>query len=171
MADEKDVKLLLQKRELLMRRIATMREFVRGSVVLMKRRCTYKRCRKCASGERHPTWVMTVSHKGKTRTVYLGKDRMEAAQRLSDNYHHLLEWVEQAAQANLSLLLHHPEALKGEARDGPEEDASGVHGPGGRGIRPAGGSGGAEDLHGRDRGESPRRGAPARRETGRGPGP
>jgi hypothetical protein len=43
--------------------------------VLMKRKCTYPGCRKCAAGQRHPTWVLTYSREGKTRTVYLGEKR------------------------------------------------------------------------------------------------
>ena len=54
--DRKEALRLRQKRTLLLRRAARIEEFLRGSVVLMKRRCTDARCRKCASGERHPTY-------------------------------------------------------------------------------------------------------------------
>ena len=71
--EAREIHRLKQKRKLLAKRMAKIEEFVRGSVVLMKRPCAYPRCRKCASGERHPTWVLTVSRCGKTHTVYLGK--------------------------------------------------------------------------------------------------
>ena len=84
--DVREARRLRQKRKLLLRRMAGIEEFLRGSVVLMKRPCTYPGCRKCASGERHPTWGLTVSEKGKTRTVYLGLRRLDAARRMTENY-------------------------------------------------------------------------------------
>ena len=68
--EERELRRLAQKRKLLWKRVAEIEEFLRGSVVLMKRRCIFAGCRKCASGERHPTWVLTLHRKGKTRTVY-----------------------------------------------------------------------------------------------------
>ena len=81
--DEREAQRLQQKRKLLMGRMTRIEEFLRGSVVLMKRPCTYPRCRRCAAGERHPTWGLTVSEKGKTRTVYLGIKRLDTARRMA----------------------------------------------------------------------------------------
>jgi hypothetical protein len=103
--EEKAERRLRQKRQLLLGRAAGIEEFVRGSVVLMKRPCAYEGCRKCASGERHPTWVLTVSVKGKTRTVYLGADKRDAARRMTENYRRLMALVEQMAQINRVLLM------------------------------------------------------------------
>ena len=104
--DDGERRRLERTREVLLRRVAGIREFVRGSVVLMRRRCTYPGCRKCAAGERHPTWVLTVSERGKTRTVYLGKGRAAAARTMAANYRRLQEWLEAAARLNLELLTH-----------------------------------------------------------------
>lgn len=102
-----------------MRKLASWGSFVRGSVVLMKRRCTYPRCRKCAAGEGHPTWVLTVSHRGKTRTVYLGAGRRAPAQRMAENYRRLLGLIEEIAEVNLALLTGKPLERKG-GRNGTE---------------------------------------------------
>lgn len=102
--DEQQRRRLERERVLLLRRLASIGDFARGSVVLMKRKCTYPGCRRCASGQRHPTWVLTVSRNGKTKTVYLGKKRLAQAQRLVRNYRTLTEMIEQIADVNLQLL-------------------------------------------------------------------
>jgi hypothetical protein len=104
---------LRRKRTALRRRLASLGSFVRGSVVLMKRRCTYPGCRKCASGQGHPTWVLTVSRNGKTHTVYLGPQRRVEAQHLVENYRKLLALVEELADVNLALLTGKPLAAEG----------------------------------------------------------
>ena len=108
---------LERKRKRLLEKMAEISEFVRGSVVLMKRRCTYPRCRKCASGERHPTWVMTVSRAGKTHTVYLGNKRLAPARRMVENYRTLLALIQEIADVNLALLTHKPLSRKGAGRE------------------------------------------------------
>ena len=70
---------LERQRELLLRRLVDRPEFLRGSVVLMKRACGRPHCRRCASGKRHPTWVLTYSQAGKTQTVYVGERRAARA--------------------------------------------------------------------------------------------
>jgi hypothetical protein len=69
----------------------------------MKRRCIFAGCRKCASGERHPTWVLTVNRKGKTHTVYVGQSRLAEAKRLVENYRRVKSLLEEVAQINLVL--------------------------------------------------------------------
>jgi hypothetical protein len=111
--EEREARRLRQKRKLLLKRVAQIEEFLRGSVVLMKRPCTYNRCRKCASGERHPTWVLTVSIRGKTRTVYLGASRLDAARRMTENYRRLMALIEQAVEVNRALLTGRGSVRKG----------------------------------------------------------
>jgi hypothetical protein len=113
---------LERTRKALMRKLASAGAFVRGSVVLMKRRCTYPRCRKCASGQGHPTWVLTVSRQGKTHTFYLGPQRLAPAQHMAGNYRRLLGLIEEIAEVNLALLT--GKSLKGKG------DLHGTEGPG-----------------------------------------
>lgn len=115
--DRKERRRLLRRRRLLAKRLAAVEEFVRGSVVLMKRKCVRPRCRRCAEGEGHPTWVLTVSEKGKTRTVYLGEKRLAEARRLVANYRRVSEGIEEIARVNLALLKAGPPQEE-EANDG-----------------------------------------------------
>ena len=117
---DKERVLLKHRSKLLAKRLAGFEEFIRGSVVLMKRRCTYPRCRRCAAGQRHPTWVLTQSVRGRTKTFYLGSKRLAKAREMVDNYRRLMVLVEQIAEANLLLLIH-PEALPKGSTDEPAE--------------------------------------------------
>ena len=106
--------------ETLRRRLGAAWAFVRGSVVLMKRRCARPACRLCRGGGQHPTWVLTVSRGGKTSTVYLGSARLAEARRLSANYRRFLALVEEIADVNLALLIGRTRCAKG---DGNEPDS------------------------------------------------
>lgn len=106
--------------EALRRRLAAAGAFVRGSVVLMKRRCARPACRLCRGGGHHPTWVLTVSRGGKTSTVYLGSARLAEARRLNANYRRFLALVEEIADVNLALLIGHTRGAKG---GGDESDS------------------------------------------------
>jgi len=102
--EARDERRLKHKRRLLVKRLGRTEAFLRGSVVLMKRRCVRPACRRCRSGERHPTRVLTVSRKGKTQTVYLGEKRVEAARRMVESYRRLTAWLEEIGRINLLLL-------------------------------------------------------------------
>jgi hypothetical protein len=95
---------LERKREVLLSRLAAGGEFIRGSVVLMKRKCTRARCSRCLCGQRHPTWVLTYSRQGKTRTVYLGHKRLAEARRMVAQHRALMDLLDQVAEINLALL-------------------------------------------------------------------
>jgi hypothetical protein len=115
--EERELRRLAQKRKLLWKRVAEIEEFLRGSVVLMKRRCIFAGCRKCASGERHPTWVLTVNRKGKTQTVYVGQSRLAEAKRLVENYRRARTLIEEVAQVNLLLFRGRHSSRKGSEHD------------------------------------------------------
>lgn len=103
--DARQRRLLERKRKLLLTRLAATTEFIRGSVVLMKRKCTRAQCPRCRSGQRHPTWVLTYSRKGRTRTVYLGQKRLADARRMVGQHRALMALVDQLAEINVALLI------------------------------------------------------------------
>ena len=119
-AAERDLR---RMRTALRRKLASFGDFVRGSVVLMKRRCTSPGCRKCASGECHPTWVFTVSRQGKTHTLYLGGRRRVQAQQMAENYRRLQGLLEELADVNLALLTGKPLAQEGGRHGTPGSGA------------------------------------------------
>ena len=97
-------RMLLSKRRDLLQKVMNTPDFVRGSVVRVKRRCNKPGCRMCASGRGHPTYVLTYSKGGKTRTAHLGHDLVAAARRMKENYRQVTDWVEEISQINLALL-------------------------------------------------------------------
>ena len=115
--NETECRHLRRKQRLLLGQLGKMTDFIRGSVVLMKRRCSRANCRRCASGEGHPTWVLTASSGGKTRTVYLGEGRVDEAKRMVANYRTMRVWIEEIAQINLALLIDKPIPRKGAGNE------------------------------------------------------
>jgi hypothetical protein len=57
-------------------------------------------------GEKHgPAYYVTVSYgKGRTRQVYVPKERKQLAQQWIENYHRALEALEDISRTNLELL-------------------------------------------------------------------
>jgi hypothetical protein len=79
-------------------------EFVRGSVVTLRRRCSYAGCRRCKAGLKHPALYHTVSKRGKTQTTYLGASRAGRCREQAQAYQRLMELVEKLSDVNLALL-------------------------------------------------------------------
>ncbi len=57
----------------------------KGSIRQYKRNCGSKNCRKCASGERHPTHQMTYYIDGKQHSKYIGPTQLEGIQQAISN--------------------------------------------------------------------------------------
>lgn len=60
------------------REVTTLRRLVRtlwpllqGSVVLLRRPCIRRGCRRCAAGDKHPATYLSLRRAGKTQLVYL----------------------------------------------------------------------------------------------------
>ena len=99
-----DRKALVQEKRDLLREVRGIRDFIRGSVVVLRRPCTYPGCRRCAQGLKHPALYHTVSREGKTRTTYLGASLGERARGQAAAYKRLLGLLEEVSQINLTLL-------------------------------------------------------------------
>jgi hypothetical protein len=66
-----------KKERLIEEIIALLPDFTRGSLVELRRPCTRESCKACKSGRKHPAHYLSVSVKGKTKLVYVRKDRIE----------------------------------------------------------------------------------------------
>ncbi len=87
----------------LKRRMAALGPLMRGSVVELKATCGNPNCR-CARGQKHKKYYYSMSRKGKTKVIYLGKSREPVARQYSENYRALLEIVEEMTMINIELL-------------------------------------------------------------------
>ena len=98
----------IRARDQLSRALPISHEIVRGS--LIERTVRHRSgCPKCARGEGHKVFVLTVSYPGgRTRQFSVRRERVAEVQRWLDNYHRLKDALEAICELNLELL--RPEA-------------------------------------------------------------
>jgi hypothetical protein len=84
---------------------------VRGSLLERRLRPHGERCAKCARGEGHPLWVLTVSYpRGRTRQISLRGEQVAAVRHWLRNYQELKDAIEVICELNRALLRPEPEA-------------------------------------------------------------
>ena len=95
---------LAKKRFKIWRQVVTVGDFVRGSVVVLRRPCTYKNCRLCRSGKRHAATYLSMKEKGRTRLVYLTKERVAQARRMVREWRRLEALLLEMSKTNAEVL-------------------------------------------------------------------
>jgi Family of unknown function (DUF6788) len=94
----------LQTREKLVSGLPVTGELLRGSLLERTVRHT-KDCPKCARGEGHHVFVLTVSYPGgRTRQFSVRRERVAEVRRWLDNYKNLKEAIEAICELNHELL-------------------------------------------------------------------
>lgn len=101
--DNKKTNRLRRRRRALHKKMAVLGPLMRGSVVELRTTCGNPTCR-CARGEKHKKLYYSLSTKGKTNLVYLGRQREELAREYSRNYKDLLDIIEEMTIINVELL-------------------------------------------------------------------
>lgn len=94
----------LRAREKLVGKLAITGELLRGS--LLERTVRHaKDCPKCARGEGHQVFVLTVTYPGgRTRQLSVRRERVEEVRRWLSNYQELKEAIEGICEINHELL-------------------------------------------------------------------
>src|SRR5919201_661278 len=94
----------LLKRDKLVDRLPVSGELLRGTLLERTVRHT-KNCPKCARGEGHQVFVLTVTYPGgRTRQISVRRERVEEVRRWLSNYHELKEKIEAICELNHDLL-------------------------------------------------------------------
>src|SRR4030095_12304132 len=94
----------LRKREKLVSKLPVTGELLRGSLLERTIRHT-KGCPKCARGEGHDVFVLTVTYPGgRTRQFSVRRERVAEVRRSLANYHKLKEAIEAICELNHDLL-------------------------------------------------------------------
>lgn len=79
-------------------------DFMRGSMVTLKRPCTYKGCTRCQKGIKHPTTYHSISRKSKTTLIYLPKHIQPTVKRLIDNYRKVASLMDQISEVTIKVV-------------------------------------------------------------------
>lgn len=104
----------LRTREKLVGKLPITGELLRGSLLERTVRHT-KDCPKCARGEGHHVFVLTVSYPGgRTRQISVRRERVAEVRRWLSNYQELKEAIEGICELNHDLL--RPERAVRKAR-------------------------------------------------------
>jgi hypothetical protein len=94
----------IRKRDQLAAQLSSARDVLRGSLL---QRTTHHSsgCLKCARGEGHPLWVLTVGYPGgKTRQVSLRSDQVLQVQQALQHYRDFKQTLEAISELNQFLL-------------------------------------------------------------------
>jgi hypothetical protein len=103
---------MIRMREKLLSRLTVTSEILRGSLVHRLTRHS-SGCAKCARGEGHPLWVLTVGYSGgRTRQFSLHQEQVPEVRRWLDNYHKLKQDLETICELNHEVLRADKEASK-----------------------------------------------------------
>jgi hypothetical protein len=104
----------IQARQKLLGRLPDAAEILRGSLLLRTIRHS-SGCPKCARGEGHPLWVLTVSYPaGRTRQFSLRREQVPQVRRWLNNYRKLKDKLEAICELNHHLL--RPDTAAPESR-------------------------------------------------------
>lgn len=79
-------------------------DFMRGSIVTLKRPCTYAGCQRCQTGENHPTTYYSISRKNKTELIYLPKPIQPQVKILIAKYRKLLLVIDQLSEISIQII-------------------------------------------------------------------
>jgi hypothetical protein len=106
----------LQAREKLVNKLPVTGELLRGSLLDRTIRHT-KDCPKCARGEGHRVFVLTVTYAGgRTQQFSVRRERVAEVRRWLDNYQKLKRVIEEICELNHELLRPEPHRRRGARR-------------------------------------------------------
>lgn len=107
----RNLAVLTKKRRSLRKSLVKIYPILRGSVVTLGVKCGNPNC-KCAKGKTHPSVYFSISKKGRTKIVYLGKGVQAQAEQWVANYAKQKEIVDRLTEVNLEILLSQRRARK-----------------------------------------------------------
>jgi hypothetical protein len=108
---------ITRKRQNLLECLPVTGDVLRGTLLERAIRSHGHGCAKCASGEGHPLWVLTVSYAaGRTRQISLRNEQVPEVRRWLRNYQNLKERIEAICELNQELLRADREASKARSK-------------------------------------------------------
>lgn len=101
----KNINFHIRKRQGLMRELAKIRPFIRGSIVKIARICGNTNC-KCAKGQKHISEYLTYRHKYKKKTaaIYIPVGIIEEVREWAQEYKRLQGIAEQISEIQRQII-------------------------------------------------------------------
>lgn len=90
----------LAKRRKIARQAPPLQEILRGSIVVVKRVCGKPFCR-CLKGHKHRALYISLSHKGRSRLVYIPQSSETEVRKLIRNHQKMKAVMEKISRINL----------------------------------------------------------------------
>jgi hypothetical protein len=95
---------LFVRRLELWQKLIRMGHVARGSVVVLRRPCTRKGCRRCAAGERHPATYLGYRQGGKLHWLYLPAKLIPRAKEWVSNYRAMERLLGKVSETSVGIL-------------------------------------------------------------------
>ncbi len=95
--------LLMRMRDSRLVLLGSVRPLVAASLVVNSHTCGKPSCH-CASGDKHLSHTLTFKEEGKTRTVYVPKDRVEEVRRWVEEHRRVKKILSEISQLTVALL-------------------------------------------------------------------
>lgn len=119
MAEKLDsMRMLAVRRDSRLRQLAQVGPFIAGSLAKVGVKCGNPNCR-CASGERHESWVLTRKERGKTVTVRVPRDMVEEVKQWVAEHKRIKRLAKEASSLSEQMLRLFVRASRGAARRQP----------------------------------------------------
>jgi hypothetical protein len=102
--DAKEMAEIVKRRFAVWREVVRAGDFVRGSVTVLRRPCTYAGCRLCREGKRHPATYLSLKEKGRTQLIYLPKGLIAQAKQWVAEWRRLEALLREMSKTNAQML-------------------------------------------------------------------
>lgn len=96
-------RVLKNRRNAKLKKLAEVGPLVTGSLVKIQRKCGNKNCR-CAKGEGHPAHILTMTVKGKTKSVYVPVDLVDEVREWVQNHKRLKTLIRDISNLSLAII-------------------------------------------------------------------
>jgi hypothetical protein len=93
-----------RKRDSLVKKLASIRPFVDGSITKVKRRCGNKNCRCYLKGQKHESYYLMYKKKGVTKAVYIPVDIADEVIAWNKEYKRLKRIISEISRANKEII-------------------------------------------------------------------
>ena len=93
-----------QDRRKIFRKIPRSQEVIRGTLVIMARRCGKINCR-CQRGHKHKSLYLSQSHQGKTCMTYVPRQAEKKVKEAVERYQTIKSELNELSKVNIQLLI------------------------------------------------------------------